>query len=148
MTLKLGFLTDESGESRTRIPLNYIKDHRLRIQAYRKIAGVTEWPEVDALRREFRDRYGKLPREVRLLLQTAEVKLHAAAIHADVVETKDDKIMLSQRGQLFQVGGRFPRMTNDTAEGKLEEINALLTSLEATHDADSNRTATGREPAV
>jgi transcription-repair coupling factor (superfamily II helicase) len=124
VTMKLDFLGDGA-----RIPADYIQDHRLRIQAYRKIAGATELPEIEALRRELRDRYGKLPREVRLLLQTAETKLCAAAVHADVVETKDDKIMLSQRGQLFQVGGKFPRLTSDRPEGKLAEIRKLLESL-------------------
>ena len=81
------------------------------------------------MRVELRDRYGKLPREVRLLLQMAEVKLHAAAVHVDIVETKDDKMMLSQRGQLFQVGGKFPRLTESKPEGKLTEIKKLLESL-------------------
>src|SRR5438046_762504 len=98
VTMKLDFLNQPGGasvpvadglddhkrdacatESLCRIPAGYIRDNRLRTQAYRKIAGVTELPEIEALRAEFRDRYGKLPREVRLLLQAAEVKLCAAA---------------------------------------------------------------------
>ena len=113
----------------TQIPTNYVKDNRLRIQAYRKIAGIGELPEVDALRREFRDRYGKLPREVRLLLQCAEIKVLAANTNVDIVETKDEKIMLSHRGQLFQVGGRFPRFTATRPEDKLTELKKLLNSL-------------------
>ena len=85
--------------------------------------------EIEELRREFRDRYGKLPREVRLLLQCAEIKILAAQTHVDVVETKADKIMLSQRGQLFQVGGKFPRFTKTRPEDKLTELRKLLESL-------------------
>jgi transcription-repair coupling factor (superfamily II helicase) len=129
VTMKLDFMTDESGESLGRIPANYIKENRLRIQAYRKIASVSELPEAEALRREFRDRYGKLAREVRLLLQAAEVKVLAGQAHVDTVETKDDKIMLASRGQLFQVGGKFPRLTQTKPEGKLTEIRKLLESL-------------------
>ena len=116
-------------DSLARIPAGYIKENRLRIQAYRKIAGVAEAAEVEELRREFRDRYGKLPREVRLLLQCAEIKILAAQAHVDVVETKADKIMLSQRGQLFQVGGKFPRLTKIRPEDKLTELWKLLESL-------------------
>jgi transcription-repair coupling factor (superfamily II helicase) len=147
VSMKLDFMTDESGESLGRIPADYIVENRLRIQAYRKIASVSELPEVEALRREFRDRYGKLAREVRLLLQAAEVKVLAGQAHVETVETKEDKIMLTSRGQLFQVGGKFPRMTSDTPEGKLQDIQALLKSLEATHEPDSSRTTTGRKPA-
>jgi transcription-repair coupling factor (superfamily II helicase) len=112
-----------------RIPVAYIRDNRLRIQAYRKIAQVSEFAAVEALRREFRDRYGKLPREVKLLLQCAEIRLLAAAVNVDVVETRDDKIMLSQRGMLFQVGGKFPRLASPKPEGKLTEIKKLLESF-------------------
>jgi transcription-repair coupling factor (superfamily II helicase) len=112
-----------------RIPAAYIPDTRLRIQAYRKIAAVSELADVAALRAEFRDRYGKLPREVALLLQCAEVRILAAAAHVDIVETRDDKIMLSERGQLFQVGGKFPRLTSANAGGKLTEIKELVQSL-------------------
>jgi transcription-repair coupling factor (superfamily II helicase) len=143
VTVKLDFMTDESGESLGRISTGYIQDNRLRIQTYRKIAGASESAEVEALRREFRDRYGKLPHEVRLLLQAAEVKVLAGQVHMDRIETKEDKIMLTSRGQLFQIGGKFPRMTSDRPEGKLQEIKALLKSLEATHEQDSNRTPTG-----
>ena len=124
-----------ASDSLARIPAGYIKENRLRIQAYRKIAGVAAVDEVEELRREFRDRYGKLPREVRLLLQCAEIKILAAQAHVDVVESKADKIMLSQRGQLFQVGGKFPRFTKIRPEDKLTELRKLLESL---HEPDRN----------
>ena len=112
-----------------RIPSSYIHDSRLRIEAYRKIAQTIELGEVEALRREFRDRYGPLPREVKLLLRCAEVRLVAAAVNVDTVETRVDKIILSQRSVLFQVAGRFPRLTATKPEGKLTEIKKLLQSL-------------------
>ena len=68
-----------------------------------------------------------------MLLQAAEIKVLAGQAHVDTVETKDDKIMLTSRGQLFQVGGKFPRMTSDKPEGKLQEVKALLKSLQAEH---------------
>jgi transcription-repair coupling factor (superfamily II helicase) len=129
VTLKLDFLNDELGESYARIPNNYISDTRLRIQAYRKIALTLELADVKALRREFRDRFGKIPREVEILFQCAEVRIQAADAHIETVETREDRIMLSQRGILFQVGGKFPRMTGTTPEEKLAEIRKLLESL-------------------
>jgi transcription-repair coupling factor (superfamily II helicase) len=115
--------------SQAGIPETYIRDSRLRIQAYRKIAAVSDLVEVKALRLEFRDRYGRLPRQVRLLLQTAEVKVLAAGNHIETVETRDDKIMLTQRGQLFQITGKFPRFAGTRPEQKLNELMQLLQSL-------------------
>jgi len=37
--------------------------------------------------------------------------------------------MLSQRGMLFQVGGKFPRLASPKPEGKLTEIKKLLESF-------------------
>ena len=129
VTLKLDFLNDELGESYARIPNNYISDTRLRIQVYRKIALALELADTKALRREFRDRFGKIPRELEILLQCAEVRIQASGAHVETVETREDKIMLSQRGALFQVGGKFPRMTGTTPEEKLTEIKNVLQSV-------------------
>jgi len=134
ITLKLDFLNRAGTEGKeldtlARIPSSYITDSRLRIDAYRKIAQVSELADVRSLQAEFRDRYGPLPREVKLLLQCAEVKVLAGAVNVDTVETRDDKIMLSQRGVLFQLGGKFPRLTATKPEGKLTDIKKLLESL-------------------
>ncbi len=129
VTLKLDFLADPSGESLARIPSAYIADGRLRIQAYRKIAEAADLGDLKALRREFRDRYGRLPRTLELLLECAAVRIRAGDAHIETVETREDRIMLSQRGVLFQVGGKFPRMTGTTPEQKLTEIGKLLESL-------------------
>jgi transcription-repair coupling factor (superfamily II helicase) len=130
VTMKLDFLNAESGESLARIPASHITDTRLRIQAYRRIASTTELADVETYRRELRDRYGPLPREVKLLLHCAEAKILAGHSNVDTVETRDDKIMLSQRGVLFQLAGKFPRLTATKPEGKLTEIKKLLDSLE------------------
>jgi transcription-repair coupling factor (superfamily II helicase) len=127
--LKLDFLNNESGESQARIPASYITDARLRIQAYRKIAQASELAGVEALRAELRDRYGPIPEEAELLLQCAAVRILAAAANVDTIETRGDKIMLGQRGQLFQVDGKFPRFKILGAASRLAELRALLHSL-------------------
>jgi transcription-repair coupling factor (superfamily II helicase) len=129
VTLKLDFLNDESGEGLARIPSNYMADSRLRIQAYRKIAQAADLATVKSLRREFRDRFGKIPRQLELLLQCAEVRIQAGDAHVETVETREDKIMLTQRATLLQVGGKFPRFVETKPEGKLTEIKKLVESL-------------------
>ncbi len=58
-----------------------------------------------------------------------EIFMEMPAVKVDTVETREDKIMLSQRGVLFQVGGKFPRLTKDKPEGKLTELRKLVESL-------------------
>jgi len=124
VTLRLDFLADA-----VRIPETYIADSRLRIETYRKIAQAAELADVKALRADLRDRFSKLPRAVEFLLGTAELKIIAGIANVDVIETRDDKIMLTSHGQLYQVSGKFPRLTKPRPEGKLKEIRKLLELL-------------------
>jgi len=124
VTVRLDFLTDN-----VRIPESYIPDSRLRIEAYRKIAQVADLADVKALRAELRDRFGKLPRAIELLLGSAELKIVAATVNVNIIETRDDKIMLTSRSQLYQVAGKFPRLTRPRPAGKLKEIRKLLELL-------------------
>jgi len=124
VTLKLAFLADTA-----RIPETYIADSRLRIEAYRKVAQVTELADAKTLRAELRDRYGRIPRAVDLLLGAAELKVAAATAGVDSIETREDRIILGAAGQLYQVDGKFPRLTKPRPEGKLAEMRKLLESF-------------------
>ncbi|HKP92623.1 MAG TPA: transcription-repair coupling factor, partial [Chthoniobacterales bacterium] len=57
------------------IPTSYILDPTLRIQAYRHLAEITTREQLDRLRKEWRDRFGKFPVAVDNLLLLAEIKL-------------------------------------------------------------------------
>jgi len=124
VTLRLDFLAEN-----VRIPDLYISDSRLRIEVYRKLAQLAEPSDVKSLRAELRDRYGRLPRLVELLLGAAELKIAAAAAGVDTVETRGEKVILTSHGQFYQVDGKFPRLTRLRAEGKLTEIKRLLQAL-------------------
>jgi transcription-repair coupling factor (superfamily II helicase) len=57
------------------IPDDYVADEAQKLHLYRRISTLEAIEEVDALRREFRDRYGPLPAEVETLLQTSALRL-------------------------------------------------------------------------
>jgi transcription-repair coupling factor (superfamily II helicase) len=139
VTLRLDFLTGENGENLARIPESYIADAKLRIEIYRRIAQAAETGEIVALRDELRDRFGKLPRAVALLLGSAEARILAAAAKVDTLETKDDKVMPGWRGEFYQVDGKFPRLTNPRLEGKLTELKKLLESMAETRTHEHNQ---------
>ncbi len=129
VTLKLDFLSDAAGESLARIPNAYVPDSRLRIEAYRKIAQAADLADIKSLRAELRDRYGRLPRPVELLLTSAELKIHAAAAGIDTIETRQDKLMLSRQGVFYQPDNKFPRLTKPKPEGKLSEVLKVVHKL-------------------
>ncbi|CAA7616078.1 transcription-repair coupling factor [Magnetospirillum sp. UT-4] len=56
------------------IPEGYVQDLALRLSLYRRIAGLTEAAEIEALAAELVDRFGTLPPEVENLLEVVAVK--------------------------------------------------------------------------
>ncbi len=111
------------------IPLKYISEPHQRIEIYRKLAQIADKAGLDALRAELRDRFGKLPPGVELLLQVSELKPLASERSVSVIESKSDKLMLTRHGDFIMVGGKFPRLTKKDAKARLGEIKKLLLTL-------------------
>jgi transcription-repair coupling factor (superfamily II helicase) len=130
--VRLGFLplspAEESGDrtDRAYIPLNYISDLKQRLEFYRKLAEVTEKQTLEQLRSELQDRYGRLPAAVELLLEVADLKIIASQREVTGIETEDDKIKITRRGDLVTLGGKFPRLTKTGVKARLKEIRKLL----------------------
>lgn len=68
-------LTEVSVDGAAYIPDEYVADEAQKLHLYRRLAGIEELEGVDALRRELRDRYGKIPEEVETLLATRSLRL-------------------------------------------------------------------------
>ena len=111
------------------LPLNYIPDGPQRIEMYRKLAQVTERGALASLKGEMRDRFGAVPVAVELLLQVSELKLIASQKNITVVETKEDKLMLTRNNDYITLDGKFPRLTKSTPKGRLSEIKKMLLAL-------------------
>jgi len=132
--LEIDFLTFQEGEpaegkTGAFVPRTYIPDSRERIEAYRRLAELSEPAEAKRLQQEWRDRYGKFPRPVRLLWLATDIRLRAARLRVRLVETKEDKLMLHQGQDYIMTGGRFPRLTGRDAISKLKEIISWVNSL-------------------
>jgi transcription-repair coupling factor (superfamily II helicase) len=111
------------------IPTSYIADPTLRIQAYRNLAGVTTREQLDRLRKEWRDRFGKFPVAVDNLVLLTEIKLSAARAGLTRVEVREAKLMLTRRADFILVGGKFPRISTDRIERQLAEVLDLIRKL-------------------
>ena len=111
------------------LPRNYINDTTLRIQAYRRIAEITTAEHLDRLIKEWRDRFGAFPEAVENLITLARIKFAAAKQEITRVETREDKLMLTRRGDFILVAGKFPRLVAPEIEKRLQEILGLLVKL-------------------
>ena len=111
------------------IPTSFIGETTLRIQAYRHIAEITSREQLDRLGRTWRDRFGPFPPAVDNLFLLTEIKLAAARAGVSRVETREDKLMLTRRGDFILVGGKFPRLVAAGLEQRLREISDLIKKL-------------------
>ncbi|MBY8876845.1 transcription-repair coupling factor [Actinacidiphila acidipaludis] len=62
------------------VPHDYAPGERLRLQAYRSIAAATSEDDINAVREELTDRYGKLPEPVENLLLVAGLRMLARKV--------------------------------------------------------------------
>jgi len=111
------------------IPTSYVADSTLRIQAYRHLAEITTREQLDRVRKEWRDRFGKFPVAVDNLLLLTEIKLSAAKAGLTRVEVREAKLMLTRRGDFILVGGKFPRISTSRIERQLAEVLELIRKI-------------------
>jgi transcription-repair coupling factor (superfamily II helicase) len=119
----------ESEKAAAYLPHAYVPEPQHRIEIYRKLAQATDKPALEALTAELRDRFGPVPPPVELLLQIGELKMLAGERGITVMEVKEDKVMLTRRGDFVMIGGKFPRLTKKDPQARLKEIKRLLLAV-------------------
>jgi transcription-repair coupling factor (superfamily II helicase) len=76
------------------LPDSYVRDSTLRLQLYRRLAGVSEQKEIEDLRAEMEDRFGPLPEEAQNLFYLLELKLLALAAGAKALVTEEGQAVI------------------------------------------------------
>ena len=111
------------------VPGNYMPEAQLRITAYRQLAEASRVSDLESLRLNWKDRFGKLPDAVQYLLTATELKIRAAHQGFGAVEIKDGKLMLTKKGKYLQINGRFPRLEGKGQAKKLTHALKLVRTL-------------------
>ncbi|MDF1756550.1 MAG: transcription-repair coupling factor [Verrucomicrobiales bacterium] len=111
------------------IPAQYMPEARLRITAYRELAEASSTDELEELRENWEDRFGKIPPPVEFLLQSTEIKILAAERNCSMVELKDGKLRLTRNGNYVQINGKFPRLYGDNPEEWLESAKDWIEGM-------------------
>ena len=114
-------------EAACSLPIHYIEDEALRVEIYRRLAGLATQPDVDDMQAELTDRFGRMPRAVDNLLLLARIKIAANTLNIRDVEVRNQKIMLTRNGQYLMRGTRFPRLYQKSAPDRLTELLHILT---------------------
>ncbi len=96
--------TDVSVDGVALIPDEYVPDEAQKLHFYRRLAREESPQQIEALRRELRDRYGPIPPEVEALLATAALRLLGGALGIERLLVRSWDVRLNFRK------GVVPRM--------------------------------------
>ncbi len=108
------------------IPIEYIEDESMRVNAYRKIAALAVEQDVESLQEEFRDRYGPVPESVERLLKIAQLRIVAMYRNIREIEVKEDKVIMKRDGALLMKDKRFPRLKKLHPTERLDELIEIV----------------------
>jgi transcription-repair coupling factor (superfamily II helicase) len=111
------------------IPYSYVDDENMRVKLYGQIASLATESEVRELKKEFADRFGKLPTAVKNLFEIARIRIAAAQVGVQSVRISEERIILMRNGGAVMPDGRYPRLKARTATSRLNEILTLLKTL-------------------
>jgi transcription-repair coupling factor (superfamily II helicase) len=130
VAVRLDFLAaDANAEPAACFPAGYIPEAQQRIEIYRKLAQVNDPASWRELKNELRDRFGPLPPEAELILKIADIKITAAGCGVSLIETQEEKLMITRNNDFVMMRGKFPRLMKTTVKGRLDEIKKLLLAL-------------------
>ncbi len=113
------------------LPYAYVEDEAHRMILHRRLAETIAVKEVNALRRELTDRYGRPPAAVLRLLRLTELRVLAAQKSLGRIETREQKIYfykLRERTPLL-VHGRLPVLKGKDATQRLDALFQALQAL-------------------
>ncbi|MDC0066108.1 transcription-repair coupling factor [Verrucomicrobia bacterium] len=108
------------------IPSSYLEETKIRIAAYRQISELVTIKEMKGLIREWHDRFGKLPNEVRNLMLCTELKIRASSKGIHSVEIEGSKLMMKRNDEFILIEGKFPRINTNKNEERLKKAVDLL----------------------
>jgi len=77
-----------------RLPEDYVPDTRLRLQMYRRLAGLDSMAQIDEMEQELADRFGPLPQGARNLMYQLRLKALARDAGVGVIGVEGDRLGL------------------------------------------------------
>jgi transcription-repair coupling factor (superfamily II helicase) len=130
VVVKIDFLdlSPHSGKSENGafIPYEYIEDENLRLRLYQRMSALATKQEISMMKREIKDRFGKLPEEVQRLMLIAELRIIAAGAGIKSVIVRNRQVMLAKEKDYLTFNNRHPRLDAEETTPMLKELIGLV----------------------
>ena len=99
-----------AGKVAAAFPEEYINSERLRLDFYRRLALAEDQETIDSLRRELKDRFGKLPAEAENILLCGEIRVLGIAEKIDSISCTDNKVLMQKGSSILRFKGKLPTL--------------------------------------
>jgi len=133
--VRLDFLevgtSSRAGQVHAFIPNHYISDEPLRIQAYRDLAALQSRRDLDRLKAEWKDRFGRWPEPVEMLLGYNRLRLSALSGNITQITVKGQVLKITRNGDYITENGKFPRLKKTKPKAKLLELERWIQAFSA-----------------
>ncbi len=110
------------------LPDEYVVDRRQKIDIYRRLTRLEKFDQVDELRTELRDRFGKLPSPAKRLMTLAELKLEATVWQINSISLQGNYLVLK-----FQDRNRFNQLTKIRPVIRIIDDHTAMVTLKSTN---------------
>ncbi|HID39639.1 MAG TPA: transcription-repair coupling factor, partial [Calditrichaeota bacterium] len=107
------------------IPESYLPSELERITVYHRLVNFTHLAQIEQMREELRDRFGKLPAEVNDFLAAIEIKILAGRLYAERVIVQKDRLKLVFSKKAQEDDHFFNEMIPTMMRQKLSEVRFL-----------------------
>jgi transcription-repair coupling factor (superfamily II helicase) len=115
------------------LPTDYVSKEELRLEAYRRLAGVTTQAEVDDIRVEWEDRYGPLPQPAEALLTVGRLRAECHRIGITDLQITSSDARLSPVALKLSAETRLKRLSRNAIHK--EDQRQLVVPLPRGRDA-------------
>jgi transcription-repair coupling factor (superfamily II helicase) len=115
------------------LPTDYVAKEELRLEAYRRLAGVTTQAEVDDIRVEWEDRYGPLPHPAEALLTVGRLRAECHRIGITDMQITSSDARLSPVTLKLSTESRLKRLARNAIHK--EDQRRLVVPLPRGRDA-------------
>ena len=95
------------------IPDSYINDSKIKLSIYRKLANCNSLDDVEAVRLELADRFGKIPEMVNNLLSVEELKVYMKNSRVKLIEIKENEFIIEFHGSAEALSDGLIKFVND-----------------------------------
>ncbi|MGH2574307.1 MAG: transcription-repair coupling factor, partial [Ignavibacteria bacterium] len=111
------------------IPEFYIEDENTRLDVYQRLSRITSFNDLESVKLELLDRFGKFPQEVDSLIKQVELKILSPGLGFEKISIHKDKaeFYFSLNDNELFTSGRFEKVMNYLSERNSSGVKLLQT---------------------